>query len=246
MIYKIESEKDIMRIKPLFKDIRFFMGKSVLDGCMGEAYVDDISNPQIAFLAVRSYCFISGDIQDDKLEKIINKYFRKYKLIPSDYLGKKIERIYHDRIIKAQRYSMKNNVDFDIEKLKEIAKFFKKGFEILPIDEEIARRIREEEFINITDDYKRNGIGFCCMYHNEIIGVSSSNIFYKYGIEVNIRVKEEYQRLGIGSAMSANLILECLKRHKKVNWDAANLISVRTAEKLGFKYDSTYNFYMFN
>ena len=80
----------------------------------------------------------------------------------------------------------------------------------------LSDRIKKEDFINITDDYEKNGIGYCCMYNNEIIGVASSNIFYKDGIEVNIGVKENYRRRGIATALAANLILECLKEHKIV------------------------------
>ncbi len=42
MIYKIVEEGDLLKIKPLFNDIRFYMVNIVLDGVMGEAYVDGI------------------------------------------------------------------------------------------------------------------------------------------------------------------------------------------------------------
>ncbi|MBS7020906.1 MAG: GNAT family N-acetyltransferase [Firmicutes bacterium] len=118
-------------------------------------------------------------------------------------------------------------------------------FELSSIDIDLANRIKEEKFMNITDDYETYGIGFCCMYHHEIVGVASSNIVYKDGIEVNIRVKEKYQRKGIATAMAAKLILECFKEKKKVSWDAANMSSVGLAEKLGFEYDSKYRVYCF-
>ena len=189
MLYKIKNNDEMNIIKPFFKDIRFFMGKSVLDGIMGTAYVDDIFNPQIAFLTVRSYCFISGTIEKAKLKNIIDENFKAYNLIPSDNLTKAIEEIYQDDIIKSYRYSIKKN--------------------------------------------------------NEIIGVASSNIFYKDGIEVNIKVKEQYRRKGIATVMASKLILECLSHNKKVSWDPANPNSVGLAEKLGFKYDSTYSVYSF-
>lgn len=83
-------------------------------------------------------------------------------------------------------------------------------------------------------------------FYNKIIGVASSNIFYKDGIEVNIKVEEQYRREGIATAMASKLILECLEQNKKISWDAANMNSVGLAQKLGFKYDSTYHFYSFN
>lgn len=109
----------------------------------------------------------------------------------------------------------------------------------------IAEKIKEEKFINITDNYDKNGVGYCCIYNNEIIGVASSNIFYKDGIEVNIKVKDEYRRRGIATALASKLILKCLEENKKISWDAANLWSVGLAKKLGFEYYSTYNIYKF-
>lgn len=246
MIYKITNNNDLNKILPLFQDIRFYMGHSVLDGVMGEAYVDNITNPKIAFLVVRSYCFISGTIEKESLKQIIDKNFKNYKLIPSNNISKQLEEIYNNDIHKSQRYSIKKDVEFDKNKLKEMANALESNFKIIKIDQALADRIRKEKFINITDDYKNYGIGFCCMYNNKIIGVASSNIFYKDGIEVNIKVEEQYRREGIATAMASKLILECLEQNKKISWDAANMNSVGLAQKLGFKYDSTYHFYSFN
>lgn len=134
MIYKIVEENDLLKIKPLFNDIRFYMGNSVLDGVMGEAYVDDIKNPNIAFLLVRSYCFISGNISERKLKEIIDKRFRNYELIPSDRIANQIKKIYYNNIQKFHRYSIKKDVEFNIEKLHHMANSLDNGFNIVKID----------------------------------------------------------------------------------------------------------------
>ena len=245
MIFEIKNPQELEKIKPFFSDIRFYMGNSVLDGVMGKAFVDDIENPNIAFLVVRKYCFISGNIDNTKLKNIIDKNFKNYILIPSDIIASQIEDIYSNGIQKSQRYSIKKEVQFDIEKLNSMINSIDKDFKLVQIDGTLANDIKKLKFINITDNYKKYGIGFCCMYNNEIIGVASSNIFYNEGIEVNIKVKEEYRRKGIGTAMASRLILECLNQNKKISWDASNTNSVGLAEKLGFEYDSTYNIYNF-
>jgi len=245
MIYKVVDKNSLEKIRPFFDDIRFFMGKSVLDGVMGEAYVDDILNPKIAFLVVRSYCFISGYMENKKLEEIINNNFKNYELVFSDELSYKIEKIYGKNIVKTQRYSIKKDVNFNLNLLKGMASSIGKGFELVSIDEKLASKIRKQNLLNITDDYQKYGIGVCCIHENEIVGVASSNIFYKEGIEVNIMVFEKYRRRGIATAMASKLILNCLKQNKKVSWDAANMESVGLAQKLGFEYDSAYNIYYF-
>lgn len=242
MLEKVEN-RDLEKLKNLFKDIRFYMGNSVLDGTMGEAYVDNISNPKFAILIVRKYCFISGNIEKENLYKLINNKLTQYILIPSDNLKSIIEEIFKDSVNKLERYSIKKNPVFDKKKLQEYINKVSKKYNIQAIDNKTANRIKEEKFIKITDNYEKNGVGYYCTYNNEIIGVASSNIFYKDGIEVNIKVKDEYRRKGIATALASKLILKCLEENKKISWDAANLWSVGLAEKLGFEYDSTYNIY---
>ena len=243
MLSGIYNYNNLDKIKSLFNDIRFYMGNSVLDGLMGEAYVDNVLNPNIAFLVVRGYCFMSGELNEEKLKKIIDENFKNYVLIPSDNLKKKIESSYPNNIVKAQRYSIKKEVEFNRDKLNDMINKLPQNFKLIKINKKLSDRIKKENFINITDDYEKNGIGYCCMYDNEIIGVASSNIFYNDGIEVNIKVKENYRRKGIATAMAAKLILDCLKENKKISWDAANINSVRLAEKLGFEFDSAYDIY---
>lgn len=244
MLEKVEN-RDLEKLKSLFKEIRFYMGHSVLDGMMGEAYTDNISNPKFAILIVRKYCFMSGNIERENLYKLVNSKLKQYIIIPSDSLKSVMEEIFKDDIKKLERYSIKKTPLFDNKKLQEYISRVAEEYSIQEIDKNVAKRIKEEKFINITDNYEKNGIGYYCIYNNEIIGVASSNIFYKDGIEVNIKVKDEYRRKGIATALASNLILKCLEENKKISWDAANLWSVGLAEKLGFEYDSTYNIYKF-
>lgn len=242
MLEKVES-RNLEKLKNLFKDIRFYMGNSVLDGMMGEAYTDDISNPKFAILIVKYYCFISGNIQKNDLYELINTRLKKYIIIPSDNLKSIIEEMFEGNVNIFERYSIKKDPSFNIKKLQEYEDKVSKEYCIQEIDSSVAERIRKENLISITDNYEKNGIGYYCTYNGKIIGIASSNIIYKDGIEVNIEVKEEHRRKGIATALASKLILKCLEKNKKISWDANNLWSVSLAEKLGFKYDSTYNVY---
>ena len=137
--------------------------------------------------------------------------FKEYKWITSDNLCEKIEEIYKGVAVKFYRYSIKKDPHFEVSKLIKMADNFESEFKIIKIDKSMSDRIKEERFINIADEYEKYGIGFCCFNNDEIIVVASSNIFYKDGIEVNIRVKEVYRRKGIATAIASKLILECLE-----------------------------------
>ncbi len=154
MLEKVEN-KNLEKLKNLFIDIRFYMGHSVLDGTMGEAYADNISNPNFAILIVRKYCFMSGNIGKENLHKLIDNKLKQYIIIPSDSLKNIIEEIFKDNINKLERYSIKKNPLFDKQKLQEYIEKAPKEYPIQEIDKNTAEKIKEEKFINITDNYKK-------------------------------------------------------------------------------------------
>lgn len=41
--------------------------------------------------------------------------------------------------------------------------------------------------------------------------------------------------------MASKLILNCLEQNKTISWHAKTIASVKLAEKLGFKYHSSYD-----
>ena len=241
------SGNDLKILRPLFNDIRFYMGKSVLDGKQGKAFTDNKKDPGFAYLQNKFYYFISGNITFEQLKKVIYKITKAGRclIVPSDNIGKMLESLFQEQFFKKKRYSIKKNTRFDLDKLKTYISNLSSKYELKNIDEHLSERIIAENFKNITDNFTENGIGVCCLYNDELIGVCASNIVYNDGIEVNIRTKEGYQRQGIATAMAAKLILECLARGKNVSWDAANLESLKLAEKLGFEYDSAYDVYVF-
>ncbi|MCI8384792.1 MAG: GNAT family N-acetyltransferase [Clostridia bacterium] len=242
---------EMNKIEHLFNDIKFYMGKSVLDGLMGEAYTDNLENPTIAYLLVRQYCFINGNSNSVLAKQVLKTLPKTCKrIIAKDDWSNIIESIYND-FEKSKRYSLKKEKDiFNKQKLKEFCENLNSEYEVNAIDERIYKLIKADDEdpkqMKITDDYMNKGIGVCCFRDDEIVGICSSNIIYKDGIEINIRVKEGYKHKGIGTAMASKLILMCLEKGIYPSWDAANLTSLELAEKLGYNYDSEYTIYKIN
>lgn len=245
------NNSQIDKIKYLFSDIKFYMGKSVLDGLMGEAYVDNIEDPEIAYLLVRQYCFINGNSESKLAKQVLNTLPETCKVIIANDDWKNVIESTYKIFEKSKRYSLKKEKDiFNKQKLKQFSENLNDEYEVKTIDEKIYKLIKADDddpkFMKITDDYMNKGIGVCCFKNDEIIGICSSNIIYKDGIEINIRVKEEYRNKGIGTAMASKLILMCLEKNIYPSWDAANLNSLGLAKKLGYNYDSEYNIYKIN
>ncbi len=245
------NNNQMNQIEHLFNDIKFYMGKSVLDGLMGEAYTDNLENPTIAYLLVRQYCFINGNSNSVLAKQVLKTIPKTCKrIIANSDWNDIIESTYND-FEKSKRYSLKKEKNiFNKQQLKEFSEILDKEYEIKKIDEEIYKLIKandeDPKQMKITDDYKNKGIGVCCFRDDEIVGICSSNIIYNDGIEINIRVKEGYKHKGIGTAMASKLILMCLEKGIYPSWDAANLTSLELAKKLGYNYDSEYTIYKIN
>lgn len=245
------NNNEMNKIEHLFNDIKFYMGKSVLDGLMGEAYTDNLENPTIAYLLVRQYCFINGNSNSVLAKQVLKTLPKTCKrIIAKDDWNNVIESTYND-FEKSNRYSLKKEKDiFNKQKLKEFCENLNSEYEVKTIDERIYKLIKADDEdpkqMKITDDYINKGIGVCCFRNDEIVGICSSNIIYKDGIEINIRVKEGYKHKGIGTAMASKLILMCLAKGIYPSWDAANLTSLELAKKLGYNYDSEYTIYKIN
>lgn len=245
------KKNQMYKIEHLFNDIKFYMGKSVLDGLMGEAYTDNLENPTIAYLLVRQYCFINGDSKSELAKQVLNTLPNTCKRIIANNDWSDIIESTYNNFEKSKRYSLKKEKDvFNIQDLKRLSNSLSNEYQINSIDERIYKLIKADDEdpkqMLITDDYINKGIGVCCFRNDEIIGICSSNIIYKNGIEINIRVKEGYKHRGIGTAMASRLIILCLEKGLYPSWDAANLNSLGLAKKLGYNYDSEYTIYKIN
>ena len=67
--------------------------------------------------------------------------------------------------------------------------------------------------------------------------------FHNHEREVSIYVKEAYRQKGVATALGSKLLLECLNRNERPNWDAANPESCKLAKKLGYTFVETYDAY---
>ena len=74
----------------------------------------------------------------------------------------------------------------------------------------------------------------------KIVSAASSYSRYLRGIDIEIDTVKEERCKGLGSAAAARLILQCLDGGLYPAWDAANKLSVRLAEKLGYEFSREY------
>lgn len=254
-IYKL-SPSSVPVIAPLFAGWEESLIWSCLQGCMGEAWADDVHNPTSARIILGDFCYFSGKVNPELIrEKPAERASRFIIMVPSqqgcgDWM-EEIGRIYGTGCKRAERYAIKKEPGiFDREYLMGIADSLPAGYEVKLIDEAIFHKTRENPWsVDFTaqfdsyGDYRRRGLGVAALKGGELVSGASSYSVYQGGIEIEIATREDCRRQGLASACGARLVLECMDRGLYPSWDAQNKWSVALAEKLGYHFERAYPVY---
>lgn len=223
---------------------------SCLQGCMGRAYADSVSNPKSAQIVIADFCFFAGEANNELMRNKPDDYKSNFVIMvpQNNEWNRMIEQTYKEGAKKISRYAIKKEPNvFDIVKLKEIVDNIKKPFSIQMIDRDIFNQIIKNPWskdlcsqFKDYEDYKKRGIGAVIIEDGIVVSGASSYTVYNEGIEIEIDTREDYRRKGLALACGAKLILECLNRGLYPSWDAHNKGSVALAEKLGYHFDKEY------
>lgn len=246
------NKNNLNLVNNFFQDIKFYMAKTALEGYMGEVWVDNIEKPEFSFVFLERLCFIDGNCKSELAQKSLKEIDEYYKVIIADEEWfELIEKVYKNNFEISSRYSMKKDTKFNKRNFEKYIEKLDSHYEIRKIDKEMYNRIQETDSyvtnLGMSEQYEKNGIGFCALNEDEeIIAVITSDGIFNGGIDVNIKVKDTYRRKGIATAISAKMILECISKGLYPSWDAANLNSVGLAQKLGYELDSEYRIYKIN
>lgn len=242
--------EDRDRIAPIFESMSETLIWSCLQGYMGDAWADDIKNPESAQIITGDFCFFSGVPNTTLVRNIPVTFPSQYILIIPNGTGWEslIEQEYQASAQRFMRYSIKKEPEvFDQEKLQAYKNTLPLGYRLKRIDEELFRLVKQEawskDLCSQFPSYKvyhKYGLGYVVMYNDEMVSGASSYTVYDKGIEIEIDTKEEYRRKGLALACASALILECLKRGLYPSWDAANKESVALSAKLGYHFDKEY------
>lgn len=227
---------------------------SVMQGIGGSAWVENIENPKGAVLVYGDFSFLLGEAVDNPEAELMDTLKKCGKtcsiFVPE---SKSWEHALEEKttFIKGERYLLKEKTEpFDEELLKSYVARFPKGFEVKQIDANWYKKIVEDEWakdlccnFETVEKYEKYGLGFIAVKGDQIAAGISSYASYDKGIEIEIDTREEFRRLGLATVLGATMILECMERGLYPHWDAANMVSVRTAQRLGYEYNKPYVVY---
>lgn len=216
---------------------------SCLDGVMGKILVTDPEQPKSALAVVGDFAFVAGEPDPELLRGKPEKWML---VVPQN---KAWEYLIEDNFVayKRVRYAIKKDTRFDRKKLQAMVEALPEGYELRKIDSALYELCRKEEdfedcvsVFESKEQYLELGRGWAVLKDGKLVGAASSYSRYRDGIEIEIDIAKEERHKGLGSAAAAKLILSCLDEGLYPSWDAANKLSVRLAEKLGYEFSREY------
>ncbi|GEN45428.1 GNAT family N-acetyltransferase [Alkalibacillus haloalkaliphilus] len=252
MIHYVEIQER-EKLATLFKDFDDTVVSSCLQGHMGSAYVDDLNHPTVAQIIVGIFVFYAGDPDADEANELLHN-LPDFTLatVKTEEWKKKIEALHKGSFEKIKRYEFyKNPNHLNQDHIKKNLADIPEGYELKPIDltlaEDPSLHELSEDFIsqfNSTKDFLDRGMGFVILHKGKAVCGATSFSIYDDGIEIEVATHPDYRRKGLATITASALILECLSQGLYPSWDAANMESVKLAEKLGYKFKTEYETYV--
>ena len=217
-----------------------------LDNVMGKVLATDPEHPKAAMAVIGDFAFCAGE---PELELLRGKPERWMLVVPqNDAWASLIEENFPAG--KRIRYARKKKTKFDREKLDAMAKALPAGYSFRRIDGALYDDcLKDEDFHDNVSVFESKekflslGRGFAVLKAGKIVSAASSYSRYRGGIDIEIDTAKEERHKGLGSAVAAKLILACLDEGLYPAWDAANKMSLRLAEKLGYEFSREYACY---
>lgn len=247
-LYKVKTH-EVGYVWPLFMVFPYdSMLDAIIHGYHGEIFTDQINSPKFVMASFADIIYLSGDVDAEKLDLIIDK-IPLYGEIHCDETWVKRLESKGVTLKSFTRYAMNHET---IEQ-KSIQTFMEKpapNISVLKIDETIYETLLQdawsrslvENFENFKA-FNTHAFGYVIKENNEIVSGTSSFSRFNDGLEIEIVTKESSRQKGYATLSAAYYINACLEKSIIPHWDAANLKSRRLAEKLGYTLERTYTVY---
>lgn len=218
----------------------------VLEDQMGMAFVDSVEQPQYFLIEqTQFFGYLAGDFVTAGHEFLRQIPQGRFLMAGSEGWQEAVTSVFGERAVPVKRYRYSAE-SLSLHHLKQLALDNPHTSYLRRIDAALAGT--DTPYLDIgafdsVEDFVERGIGFYLLKDDTIIGGAYSSLVCGHAIEVSIVVNPNYQRQGIATALSCQLLLWCLEHHVSPHWDAANIESCALAEKLGYSKDGEYTAY---
>jgi RimJ/RimL family protein N-acetyltransferase len=243
--------------------------QAVIDGmCPGRIYVDDVKQPQTAFICSAEGYFLAGDFENTDFNRALSDLIydtgesgqtvragedaMNLDVFPKTW-EHHLSTLFPDRtpLIEQRRKYVCTQLRVDWKKL------LPDGYSVHPIDgyllEQSGVKIPDHvhEWIGANwgnrEYFFQHGFGFGLVHEQQVVSWSVADCVSGSRCEIGIHTLPEYRRRGLATIMVAATVDFCFSQGgTSVGWhcNANNVGSWKTAEKAGFVKERDYVFYL--
>ncbi len=209
---------------------------------LGHLRVDSVSEPNVAWFSYYPMNFVAGNPHSDEAQLLVETIpYLNIIIVPDDDWARLVKEQYGEELRVQQRTKF-NPDSLDIAMIRRLKNNIPSGFELQKINRDNLRRVNPAvcRIIDLhfrgVDGLLQHGVGFCAVQENQIFSLAYSAFPFidEFQVQVDTVESPHYRRRGLATAVSAALIEYALENDIVPHWDAANLASIKLAEKLGY------------
>lgn len=219
---------------------------SVLEGSFGEAFTDSLTRPTVARLDSGSFSMLAGAAGSPAARNLLGFPLPRY-VTPQDEAWRELLADTYFGQAAVLTFTTCSAASVEPAHLEELEAALPPDYTILRLDAALAERCGNElgneyflEAFHSVADFLARGLGYCVIYSGRIVAAASSTAASSRAIDIEIETAKEHRCRGLGSAVAARLVRECLAKGIEPCWLAANKQSERLAVHLGFTRGDSY------
>lgn len=235
------SHQNRATLGPLFADYPYIRGlvHGALCGAVGQAFADRREHATVGMLSTDDFVFFAGDAACATATALIRRCAPGVWLIGRDDAWQtRFVALWGDRLRPKERFAFRSPAAWNREQLAGWMRDLPTGCTLTRILETDAARFAQVSASLVYVDAQGQPI----MAHSIGFGIEQAGQFLAGCagapaggmLEFEIQTQLAHRRRGLATAVAAALILYCLDHELQPCWDAANEMSARLAEKIGF------------
>jgi GNAT superfamily N-acetyltransferase len=219
----------------------------VLSGAFGQIFAEQIEQATVGMVSVLDFVLFAGDASCPTAAAMIRSRSPGSWLIGQNAAWEARFVELWPQIRQKERFAFQSPAVWEQDRLAASRRTLPTGYTLKPITEADAARFAQ--LSNHLVDFDEQGratlarsVGFGVEVEGHFVsgcaGAPAGGM-----LDFEIQTHAAYRRRGLATAVAAAMILYCLDHDLKPCWDAANEMSARLAEKIGFVGRTPYRAY---
>ncbi len=225
------------------------MVKPWIEMGLGHIHVDSLSSPRVSLYKFSILNFVVGESSSHEAKELLQSFPPMNVLFVPDESWAELVKSEWGEKTKVQHRTRMDASSLDLDHLLELKGRLPSGYDLQPITGDILRKADSSmvETLNLVfssiDEFLEHGFGYCILHESVVVSMAYACFpFIKdFEIQVNTLNSEKYRQKGLATVVSAALIEHGLRNGLTPQWDAANPVSVKLAEKLGYTSPQPYD-----